>query len=84
MSDQINTLMPMNEAPKDGTKIIIMWVSPADDLSFHNIRIAWWWSRENDQYGRGARAHWLYISDDNFTRSIKKPIGWMPIPTVPK
>jgi hypothetical protein len=75
-------LRPMNEAPKDGTKIIIMWLTPNNDCDDCDIRIAKWWTPTNiSQWEQGVRPCWQYISDKHSCMSIKKPIGWAEIPT---
>lgn len=75
-------LNEMSEAPKDGTKIIIVWSTPNNDISYYNIREAWWWKPTVlHQWESGARPHWTYIDDDEFTREISKPLGWVLAPS---
>jgi len=74
-------LNPMDTAPKDGTRIIIVWYDEAMDSRNYNIREAWWWKpTQLDQWERGARPHWEYISDHDSCHTISNPNGWMPKP----
>ena len=74
-------LRPMSDAPKDGTKIIIMWNTPNMDFNDYDIRVAWWWKPTClHQWESGARPHWEYITDNNFAMGIKEPLGWLPKP----
>jgi hypothetical protein len=80
-TEQVVMLRPMSEAPKDGTKIIIMWNTPNNDINDYDIRVAWWWTPTYlHQWERGARPCWEYISDNNYTATIKEPLGWLPKP----
>lgn len=74
-------LRSMEEAPKDGTKIVIMWATPNVDINEYDIRISWWWNPTClIQWENGARPHWEYISDKFACMSIEEPLGWLPIP----
>ena len=72
-------LEPMATAPKDGTRIIIVWYDEGMDTLKYNIRMARWWKPTRlEQWEAGARPHWEYINDNNFCMEIHKPNGWLP------
>ena len=79
--EHVVMLRPMSEAPKDGTKIILMWATPSADINEYDIRICWWWKPTVlHQWEAGARPHWEYVSDKFSCMSVKEPMGWLPIP----
>ncbi len=76
-------LRDMEEAPKDGTKIIIFWYDENLDCRDLGVRKAWWWKPTLlSQRDAGARPHWEYINDKDFCSTIHRPLGWLPLPEI--
>ena len=75
---------PMETAPKDDTKIIILFDSATVDI----VKLCWW----NDGIGcdfeldTAARGWWSYIhsvTQELIDPRLMQPVGWMPHPDRP-
>ena len=67
---------PIETAPKDGTRILI--VNPAENDS---VCIAWW---DDDRYAKNPRPYW---TSDSYTgrraERASQPTLWQPVPPLP-
>lgn len=72
----------MDTAPKDGTKILLMWETPADDYYDLQFRQGYWEDFSYLEESRRSKIKpcWQYISDRNSVMSIRNPTGWQPLP----
>jgi hypothetical protein len=71
-------LNKMEDAPKDGTHIIVKTKDLEHlDMSFVE---AWWWKpTELHQWESGARPCWQTLTNQGFF-DVNNLIGWIPLP----